>query len=78
MASARKLVRLSAACNCLISEALCQYIRISRAYRLRRNFEWMGFVLVGRTAVGRATVAVLDINDPQRIRLRIEFGEVGG
>jgi hypothetical protein len=34
----------------------------------------MGFVLVGRTAIGRATVAVLDINDPQRVQLRIELG----
>jgi hypothetical protein len=38
----------------------------------------MGFILVGWTAFGRATVAVLDINDPQRVRLRIEIGEVGG
>jgi hypothetical protein len=37
----------------------------------------MGFIFVGRTAVGRATVAVLDINDPQRVWLRSEFGEVG-
>jgi hypothetical protein len=35
-------------------------------------------VLVGRTDIGRATVAVLDINDPQRDPLRSEFGEVGG
>jgi hypothetical protein len=30
-----------------------------------------------KIGVGRATVAVLDINDPQRVWLRIEFGEVG-
>jgi hypothetical protein len=26
--------------------------------------------LVGRTQIGRATIAVLDINDPQRVELR--------
>lgn len=36
----------------------------------RRHFEWYGAVLVGRTRVGRATVAVLNINDPQRVELR--------
>jgi hypothetical protein len=38
----------------------------------------MGFILGGQTAIGRATVAVLDSNDPQRVRLRSESGEVGG
>ncbi|MFN0050546.1 MAG: HNH endonuclease [Planctomycetales bacterium] len=32
-----------------------------------RHFEWIGAVLVGRTQTGRATIAVLDINDPQRV-----------
>lgn len=36
----------------------------------KRHFEWLGPVLVGRTQTGRATIAVLDINDPQRTRLR--------
>ena len=36
----------------------------------KRHFEWYGAVLVGRTQIGRATVAVLDINDPQRVELR--------
>jgi hypothetical protein len=49
-----------------------------RRQRWQRHFEWMGFVLVGRTVIGRATVAVLDINGLQRVQLRIEFGEVGG
>ena len=43
-----------------------------------RHFEWYGAVLVGRTKTGRATVAALDINDPQRVELRqklIENGE---
>src|SRR5438105_9674524 len=33
----------------------------------KRHFEWFGAVLVGRTKRGRATIAVLDINDPERV-----------
>jgi hypothetical protein len=43
-----------------------------------RHFEWRGALLVGRTQTGRATIAVLDINDPQRVKLRkilIEHGD---
>ena len=36
----------------------------------KRYFEWLEAVLVGRTQTGRATIAVLDINDPQRVQLR--------
>jgi hypothetical protein len=36
----------------------------------KRHFEWHGAVLVGRTQIARATIAVLDINDPQRVELR--------
>jgi hypothetical protein len=36
----------------------------------KRHFEWSGAVLLGRTQTGRATLAVLDINDPQRVQLR--------
>ena len=36
----------------------------------KRHFEWHGAVLVGRTQSGRATIAVLSINDPQRLHLR--------
>jgi hypothetical protein len=36
----------------------------------KRHFEWRGALLVGRTQIGRATIAVLDINDPQRVELR--------
>ena len=35
-----------------------------------RHFEWLGGLLVGRTQTGRATIAVLDMNDPQRVELR--------
>jgi hypothetical protein len=33
--------------------------------------------LIGRTAVGRVTVAVLQINDPSRIELREALREEG-
>ncbi|MBL8864982.1 MAG: HNH endonuclease [Gemmataceae bacterium] len=36
----------------------------------KRHFEWLGATLLGRTRIGRATVAVLDINDPLRVELR--------
>jgi hypothetical protein len=35
-----------------------------------RHFQWAGPVLVGRTRTGRATVAVLAMNDPARVELR--------
>jgi hypothetical protein len=47
-----------------------------RRQRWNRHFEWRGVVLVGLTATGRATIAVLDINHPQRIQLRRELGGV--
>ena len=36
----------------------------------KRHFKWLGPVLIGRTQIGRATLAVLDVNDPQRVELR--------
>jgi hypothetical protein len=41
-----------------------------RRQRWERHFEWSGPILVGRTATGRATVLVLDINESQRVELR--------
>jgi hypothetical protein len=38
-----------------------------------RHFRYRGPVLVGRTACGRATVAVLAVNAPDRIELRAEL-----
>ncbi|MCI0358284.1 MAG: HNH endonuclease [Planctomycetaceae bacterium] len=46
-----------------------------------RHFQWSGAILVGRTAIGRATIEVLAINHPQNVALRralIENGEVFG
>lgn len=42
-----------------------------------RNFEWDGAFLVGRTQTGRATIVVLDINEPQRVELRSILMEAG-
>ena len=34
------------------------------------HFRWRGAVLVGRTPIGRVTVELLGINQPERVRLR--------
>jgi hypothetical protein len=44
-----------------------------RRHKWDRHFRWRGTYLVGRTPIGRATVAVLNINDPLRIELREEL-----
>jgi hypothetical protein len=41
-----------------------------RRQRWGRHFRWHGPVLVGRTQTGRATVAVLAVNDPAFVALR--------
>jgi hypothetical protein len=46
-----------------------------RRQRWERHFEWLGAVLVGLTTTGRATIAVLAINHPQRVKLRLELGK---
>ena len=38
-----------------------------------RHFRWNGPLLVGRTRCGRATIAVLAINDPAFVHLRQAF-----
>jgi hypothetical protein len=48
-----------------------------RRHRWSRHFRWKGAVLVGRTAVGRTTVAVLAMNDPERVALRQELMDQG-
>jgi len=60
--------------------------RIVRLYHPRkdrwsRHFEWAGAVLQGKTATGRATIAVLSMNDPDAVAVRealIDEGEVLG
>jgi hypothetical protein len=41
-----------------------------RRHKWARHFRWQGAYLIGRTAIGRVTVAVLNINDPSRVALR--------
>jgi hypothetical protein len=41
-----------------------------RRHKWERHFRWEGPYLVGRTAVGRTTVAVLDLNHPDAVEVR--------
>jgi hypothetical protein len=34
------------------------------------HFAWDGYKLIGKTAIGRATIAALDLNHPRRHRVR--------
>ena len=42
-----------------------------------RHFRWEGAHLVGRSAIGRVTIAVLKINDPLRVELRQNLMDEG-
>jgi hypothetical protein len=44
-----------------------------RRHKWDRHFRWQGAYLVGRTPIGRATVALLHINDEYRVELREEL-----
>jgi hypothetical protein len=48
-----------------------------RRHRWSYHFVWDGPLLVGRTPIGRVTVAVLAMNDPIRVALREELIEEG-
>jgi hypothetical protein len=41
-----------------------------RRHKWTKHFQWQGPYLVGRTPIGRVTVAILQINDPLRVELR--------
>lgn len=41
-----------------------------RRHSWARHFHWLGAYLVGRTPIGRVTIAVLQINDRLRVELR--------
>jgi hypothetical protein len=41
-----------------------------RRHKWHRHFRWRQALLVGRTAIGRATIGVLGINEPRRLALR--------
>ncbi len=56
--------------------------RIVRLYHPRndgwtRHFRWEGPLLVGRTPIGRATIAVLAINHPDAVSVRLALIEEG-
>jgi hypothetical protein len=48
-----------------------------RRHRWRAHFQWDGPRLQGKTAIGRTTVYVLDINDPDRVEVRRLLAEAG-
>jgi hypothetical protein len=48
-----------------------------RRHKWRRHFRWNGPILIGRTAIGRATIHVLGINLPHQIALRSELIQEG-
>src|SRR5688572_491323 len=41
-----------------------------RAERWGDHFSWDGYYIMPRSAIGRATVAAFDLNQPRRIRIR--------
>lgn len=41
-----------------------------RRHRRARHFRWREAILVGRTPIGRVTIALLRINDPIRVEVR--------
>jgi hypothetical protein len=48
-----------------------------RRQRWERHFRWSGSVVIGRTRVGRATIAVLGMNQPERVELRRDLIAAG-
>ncbi len=41
-----------------------------RSDKWSEHFRWEGYLLVGKTPVGRATVAALELNHPRRLLIR--------
>ena len=41
-----------------------------RRHHWKRCFQWSGPLVVGRTPIGRATIQVLEMNNPQAVALR--------
>ena len=48
-----------------------------RRHKWSRHFRWDGAVLVGKSAIGRATIQVLKINLDHRVGFRLELIEEG-
>jgi hypothetical protein len=56
--------------------------RITRLFHPREDkweshFRWKGAELVGRTAVGRVTIAVLRLNHAERVAIRLALAKAG-
>ena len=48
-----------------------------RRHKWLRHFRWAGAELVGRTAIGRVTLVVLEVNLPYRIEIRAALMDEG-
>lgn len=48
-----------------------------RRHKWSRHFRWDGPYLIGRTAIGRTTIAVLDMNDAEFVEVRAMLLEEG-
>jgi 5-methylcytosine-specific restriction endonuclease McrA len=48
-----------------------------RRHKWSRHFRWHGRFLLGKTAMGRVTIAILNINDSLRVELRKGLIEEG-
>jgi hypothetical protein len=48
-----------------------------RRHKWGRHFRWDGPYLIGRTPIGRVTIALFHINDPFRVELRESLMEEG-
>jgi hypothetical protein len=48
----------------------CPFVPNPRRHKRATHFRWEGPYLVGRTAIGRVTVALLHMNDEYRFELR--------
>src|SRR5437868_8748564 len=48
-----------------------------RRHKWSRHFRWAGATLLGHTPIGRATISVLNINDPEAVAIRQALIEAG-
>ena len=48
-----------------------------RRHRWNAHFRWEGPILVGKTAIGRTTLDVLEMNHPDRVELRRLLIKIG-
>jgi hypothetical protein len=48
-----------------------------RRHKWTRHFRWAGPILIGRTAIGRTTISVLQINHADSMNLRQELMDAG-